>query len=352
MENTMKKLISILAMLGLPASAWADFSVSPYTILDLSYNNVSNAAHKDGGSGNRGTVRVNSSYASRWGAKANYSFLDDQELFVQYEQAIRKEDGDIKTGLDKRYLRVALVGYRSPLGIVRYGQDYGISCWALDYDPLMGRLVSSSSQLYFRDQPFVGHALSYDSPEIGPFRARFQYSTEQHARGMLFDVKKTYGATLTYTRGDISVQAGMDEQYSPDGDLDLLFGYSRFSYLAGSWQLDDLTLLAGYSQLKARGAPVGTPKRADHAWFGGRYRMSPTWAASASLYQTDARQLGEASMLAGLLEYAASKHLSIWSSAAYMVNSGHSSFAVNGVDTPLPGQSQTSLSVGMTYIYR
>lgn len=345
--------IKTIIMLGVCAatSANAEVTVLPYTILDASASRVSNVVKKDGDSHARTEVRTNGGYGSRWGVRTGVTFGEGQELFARYEQGIVKVDGEVKTGLDERYLRLGHVGYKSSLGTIRYGQDLGISYLSLDYDPLIGRLVSSSSQLYFRDDGFVSNAFSYDSPTLSNFSFSLQHSGEQESRGFVYGTKKTYGASLKYENEPFSGRIGFDEQQSPDGELSNLFSYSKFAYAAGLVNLGRLTLMGGYSQLNAPDAAVAA-RKADHLWFGGKYQFTPKWSTSLSVYDTNIRDSGRATMLGGIVEYGLNKYITLWTSAGYLVNSDKSAFAINGLDSPSVGNNQTSVGLGMTFIYQ
>ncbi|AGA35383.1 Porin, Gram-negative type [Thioalkalivibrio nitratireducens DSM 14787] len=205
---------------------------------------------------------------SRLGVTADWALNPGLEVFGQLELPVDTANLKIQDPYDQggfgrsdeENVRVALIGLRSDFGTLQFGQQWMPYYNAISYPVDMFSTYYSGFATYavFR----VRDTVAYYSPDFHGLSFAASYSDK---RGNVKSTSRIDDSrtqlTATYSFGDTTVSAGLDDRGSPVGDRDRIWG------LAAAHQLGDLYLAAKYERFDSDNDSPGAFNRDGNEAF-------------------------------------------------------------------------------------
>ncbi|WP_206996384.1 porin [Trinickia mobilis] len=267
--------------------------------------------------------------------------------------------------------RGATVGLRSDRwGTFRMGYIgvHEIAGDSFDVDPERFQWFGISTLVRGRNWSEAGNALEYQSPEIHGLFFKGQYDLTNSPAwnagnpgsgpGTIGQAQgRSDGLEVGYSRDPAHLRVIYDEIRDPNGNFSNVYTASR-SLLAGvTYEIDPVTLYAGYQHLSAPAASnqgyfgsappplrpqgVSLPATVDYAWLGALWKVTPfTWLTSAVYHANANGGNGNATLFTSGATYALSKRTFLYTELGYVWNSSTSNIGLgNGFSDPYGANS-------------
>jgi predicted porin len=375
MEEMMKKALIAAALMSAGVVAQAQTSVTLFGRLDAGVeymNGLPNAAGTGstsrwrGESGNWGT--------SLWGLKGSEDLGGGTHAIFHLEGSFNTMSG-AGPGAGELWNRYAQVGATNDrFGTLLLGRALtldGDDLWA--YDPFGQSSWSSASLVRGRNWQASSNNIAYDSPTIGGFALRSQYSLGNQTSfnkgatgngGPLNNAGRSAALEIKYTNSFVQLRALYDELRNVDGQLgdstNGVWGSSREYMAGGNFFVGPVTLNVMYDALRSsgvNGAAFGIPTTATQIYGGATWHATPAAALIAAVYHVNANNgAGNATMYTVGGSYSLSKRTLLDLQIATVRNSSHADFSLEAnlpgaADNPLPGHSQTGAYAGIQHVF-
>ncbi|WP_408271789.1 porin [Paraburkholderia agricolaris] len=270
--------------------------------------------------------------------------------------------------------RKAYVGLtKDNYGTLKFGRDLFISNGVAAIDPFVQELFGSPSLVRGRNWQQTNNNVSYLSPSYHGFDFAGQYSFGGQAGSWnatnFGPFGRSDGVQLTYRTGLFDIRAIYDELRDANGHFSNVFTASREFIVGGNVRLGPFTIQGAATRMIAPDTTPGLASTANHYWLGTNYQATPYLLLTIGAYHVDVGNgngdathdaHGHATMYEIGSTYNLSKRTFLYATAAYVRNSGNSTFSLepnnpglnnSNLDNPLPGHSQTGAYLGINHSF-
>ncbi|MDO8654308.1 MAG: porin [Undibacterium sp.] len=346
-----KTLICAAALTMIAGLAQAQSNVTIYGLIDanLTYNNNADVAKNSQSKLNSGGMNT-----SRLGFRGTEDLGGGLKAIMQLEGGLLLDTGASDGDL---FGRQANVGLQGNFGKLVAGRSYSTTYdFVLPFDP-MG---------YSGQYSWVTSAGATGGRKDGMLTAvsnmlKYQYDGEGYKLGATYGFGEVAGDTSSGAKlalaasvnfGAVAAVLAYDQNNSvaiAGGAMD----EAKSIHLAGSYQINDAKLFAGYRNYKKTLATGATDLRSDLVWAGLNYQLTPAWILTGIYYYQDIKNMAtgadaDPGMLVARARYALSKRTDIYLAAAYAKGTNGKLVGVSRDDVAF-GTSQNSATVGIQH---
>jgi len=371
----MKKALLAAALMSAGVIANAQTSVTLYGRLDAGIEYMNGLPNTAGaGSSSRWRAESGNWGTSLWGLKGAEDLGGGTQAVFHLEGAFNTVTGALP-GSGELWSRYATVGLsNNQFGTLLMGRELtldGDDLWA--YDPFGQSSWSSASLVRGRNWQASSNNISYDSPTIGGFALRSQYSLGNQTSfnagatgngGPLNNEGRSAAVELKYTNSFVQLRALYDELRNVNGQLgdstNGVWGSSREYMAGGNFFIGPVTLNVMYDGLRSsgmNGAAAGIPSTATQIYGGATWHATAALALIAAAYHVNANNgAGNATIYTVGGSYNLSKRTLLDLQVATVRNSHNADFSLEAnlpgaADNPLPGHSQTGAYAGIQHVF-
>jgi len=374
MEENMKKALLAAALMSAGVVAHAQSSVTLFGRLDAGIEYMNGIPSTTGGGSSRVRAESGDWGTSLWGLKGVEDLGGGLSAVFHLEGSFNTFNG-AGPGVGEIWNRYATVGLaNAQFGTLLFGRELkldGDDLWA--YDPFFQSSWSSASLVRGRNWQAASNNISYDSPTIGGFAVRAQYSLGNQTRfntgangngGPLNNAGRSEAIELKYTNDFMQLRGLYDELRNVNGQLgdttNGVWGASREYMAGGNFFIGPITLNVMYDALRSSGivgAPAGLATTATQIYGGVTWHATAAAQLIAAAYHVNANNgAGNATMYTIGGSYNLSKRTVLDIQAATVRNSRNADFSLEAnlpgnADNPLPGHSQTGVYAGIQHTF-
>ncbi len=326
--------------------AWAQTSsVTLYGIADAAMEYRNNAP-----SGSENRMRSGGLSGGRLGVRGSEDLGGGMRAQFTMESGLEIDTGSASDP-NRFWNRQSFVGLGGRWGDITLGRQYTAGFlvlagympkgFALLYEPVATVITAR-----------VNNAIVYDG-KFDAIRVRAHYSLKDGSNLVGGD-GSTYGVAATVDVGQGSLAAVYDDF---NGSL-TANGRSkrRLFALAGKYQMDPVTLQAGWRQMKAQTETGAVALRDRFWWLGAAVRVTPLTELSVAYYRNDIAQRGPAfnpptpQQLSLWAIYSLSKRTQLYAAVAHARNAPLN-FGFGGYTLGAGKDSQTGFALGMRHTF-
>lgn len=358
MSGKLAALAAACLLANNAAAADAGSNVSIYGRISAGLNYVNKVSLAGGGQGSLTRFQSNEYGTSWWGIKGSETLDEDLSAVFNLESFFMAGNGVAPVGLFSRY---AVVGLSSK----RYGTLLAGRAMALTdsdmywVDPMGMQTGGIANLVYGRNWGARSNALTYTSPTLGGYTLRLQTGLGEKAGDQKAD--RQLSASLNYVDERVAVRAVYEELRDGNGHFSSLYGASREYALGATYQLGDVRLYGGYSELRSDDATVADANNATASnrhrmvWTGLNWNITPTWQLVTGVYGAKLNRQGGGATLASLgVNYSLSKRTTLYFTVENVANRGPATYSViqaGGISKPVPGGAQQGTHAGVMHYF-
>ncbi|MFZ6731077.1 porin [Undibacterium sp. Ji42W] len=347
----MKKLLGAATLACMATAAHAQTSVTIYGLIDanITYNN-----NADANKGSQFKLNSGGMNTSRFGLRGSEDLGGGLKAIMQLEGGILLDtgasDGDI-------FGRQANVGLQGDFGRVVAGRSYSTTYdFILPFDP-MGYAPQYS---WATSAGATGNRKDGMLTTISNL-VKYQYDGKGYKLGATYGFGEVAGNTSGNAKYIVAASAfdgpwAAVITYEQNNSAPIASGsydQAKVLHLAGSYELGDIKLFAGYRNFKKTLATGAADQRSDTLWLGANYSIAPAWTLTGIYYYQDIKNVAPgADADPGLLvlraRYALSKRTDLYVATGYAKASNNKLTGVSRDDAGF-ATNQASATVGIQH---
>ncbi|MFZ6876449.1 porin [Undibacterium sp. Di27W] len=288
---------------------------------------------------------------SLWGLRIKEELGNGLSAVVNLESAFSTGTGDTGNALWGRYSVIGLSS--NSYGTLVMGRAMAIpdgEVYAIDP---MGMQATSAATLHNnRAWGPRSRVITYNSPDLGDvsFRVQARLNKDQDA-----PLGRLLAGVVTYSSGPLMLKGLYEEVRDAQDEFNSLYTASRLYVVGGTYQIDDLKILYGYSMIQSGAGTVADPDnpvastKQKTGWIGLNYRVNSHLSTIGGIYRASRNKGGGGATLAAIgVNYSLSPKTMLYAAAGTVANRANAAFTSElGGGRPLPGTNQRNIYAGV-----
>jgi predicted porin len=319
--------------------------------------------------GHSGTGTVLEGGGNDWGTSlyglSGVSVINtDLSGVYRVEGGFDATNGQFNGGNNSLFNRRAYAGLDSQkFGTLVIGKDLFIDNDVYSADPMTQQNASTSTLVDGRNWGGTNQMVEYRSPVLDGFKVGLMGAASDAKKSNGFN---SYGISAQYTLGNLNLFAIGDDVHDANGKFSSIYNASREGIFAATYEINPVTLFAGYEILSAPDAKASDPLSSSYSfykqifptsanmeWVGTEIQASPDLLLQAAWFHTSVNKSGgSADLFAGGATYNLDKYVFLYTTLADVINKGNADFTANIYSpTPPPGRSQFNVYSGIGFTF-